>query len=182
MPEFTLEDESAFYCYVDSKQKEAESQGVVFNYEAEGKVEIDWIKAWYHHGIRLLPDPVVPAPQLGIVDNSVDDNLLNTEVYYSSFLSDDIARSAVSASASLVSSLNYFSLPAPTNRNIGLSDKNNKAQRLTVPVAFLSSSSSTDVLGLIHERTGHANKRSLIECVKSRLVTGLQIEEEVQER
>ena len=44
-------------------------------------------------------------------------------------------------------------------------------------MAFLSSSSSTDVLGLMHERTGHANKRSLIECVKSRLVTGLQIEE-----
>ena len=29
----------------------------------------------------------------------------------------------------------------------------------------------------MHERTGHANKRSLIQCVKSRRVTGLQIEE-----
>ena len=29
----------------------------------------------------------------------------------------------------------------------------------------------------MHERTGHANKRSLIECVKSGLVTGLQIEQ-----
>ncbi len=56
-------------------------------------------------------------------------------------------------------------------------DKKYDAQQLTVPVAFLSSSSSTDVLGLMHKRTGHANKRSLNECVKSRLVTGLQIEE-----
>ncbi len=50
-----------------------------------------------------------------------DDNLFNNEVYYSSFLSDDIARSAVSASASLVSSLDYFSLPVPTNKNNKLS-------------------------------------------------------------
>ena len=149
MPEFTLEDESAFHCYVDSKQKEAKSQGVVFNQEVEGRAEVRWIEAWHHHGIRLLPDPVVSA--LGVVENSADVNLLNNEVYYSSFLSDDIARSAVSASAGLVSSLDYFSLPVPTNKNNGLSDKNNKAQRLTVPVAFLSSSSSTDVLGLMHE-------------------------------
>ena len=51
MPEFTLEDESAFHRYVDSKQKEAESQGVVFNYEVEGKVEIGWIVAW-HKGVQ----------------------------------------------------------------------------------------------------------------------------------
>ena len=69
MPEFTLEDESAFHCYVDSKQKEAESQGVLFNYEVEGKAEIQWIKAWYHHGIRLLPDPVVSAPEVVAVEN-----------------------------------------------------------------------------------------------------------------
>jgi hypothetical protein len=58
-------------------------------------------------------------------------------------------------------------VPVPTS-------KNNKAQQLTVLVAFLSSSSSTDVPGLMHERKGHANKRSLIECVKSRLVTGIE--------
>ena len=51
------------------------------------------------------------------------------------------------------------------------------AELYNIPTAFLSSSSSTDVLGLMHERTGHQNKRSLIECVKSRLVTGLQIED-----
>ena len=33
------------------------------------------------------------------------------------------------------------------------------------------------MLGLIHERTGHLNKRTIIECVKSKLVRGLQIEE-----
>ena len=134
MPEFTLEDESAFHCYVDSKQKEAESRGVVFNYKVEGEAEIEWIVAW-HKGVRLLPNSAVSA--LAVVENSADDNLLNIDGYYSSFLSDDIARSAVSASASLVSSLDYFSLPVSTNKNNGLSDKNNKAQRLTVPVAFL---------------------------------------------
>ncbi len=38
-------------------------------------------------------------------------------------------------------------------------------------------SSSSDILGLMHERTGHLNKRALIECVKSKLVEGLQIDD-----
>ncbi len=141
----------------------------MFNFEVEGKAEMRWFEAW-HNGIRLLPDPAVPASELVVVENSSAVNLFNNIDYYSSFLSDDIARSAISASESLVSSLDYFIVPMLTN-------KNNKAQHFTVPVAFVSSSSSTDVLGLMHERTGHANKRSLIKCVKSRLVTGLQIEE-----
>ena len=45
-----------------------------------------------------------------------------------------------------------------------------------VPVCCLSSSVSVDVLGLMHERTGHFHKRGLIECVKSRIVDGLKIE------
>ncbi len=44
MSEFILEDESAFHCYVDSKQKEAESQGVIFNYEVEGRESIAQVK------------------------------------------------------------------------------------------------------------------------------------------
>ena len=46
-----------------------------------------------------------------------------------------------------------------------------------VPVCCLSSSVSVDVLGLMHERTGHFHKRGLIECVKSRIVDGLKIED-----
>ena len=41
----------------------------------------------------------------------------------------------------------------------------------------LASSVSVDVLGLMHERTGHFNKRGLIECVKSKIVSGLKIED-----
>ena len=33
------------------------------------------------------------------------------------------------------------------------------------------------MLGLVHECTGHLNKRSIIECVKSKLVKGLQVED-----
>ena len=44
-------------------------------------------------------------------------------------------------------------------------------------IALLASSSTLDVLGLIHERTGHLNKRAIIECVKSKLVRGLEIED-----
>ena len=46
-----------------------------------------------------------------------------------------------------------------------------------VPVCYLASSVSVDVLGLMHERTGHFNKRGLIECVKSKFVSGLKIED-----
>ena len=41
----------------------------------------------------------------------------------------------------------------------------------------LASSVSVDVLGLMHDRTGHFNKRGLIECVKSKFVSGLKIED-----
>ncbi len=44
-------------------------------------------------------------------------------------------------------------------------------------ISLLASSSTIDVLGLIHERTGHLNKRPIIECVKSKLVRGLEIED-----
>jgi hypothetical protein len=50
-------------------------------------------------------------------------------------------------------------------------------QLATTATALLASSSTLDVLGLIHERTGHLNKKAIIECVKSKLVNGLQIEE-----
>ncbi len=75
---------------------------MMFNFEVEGKAEMRWFEAW-HHGIRLLPDPAVPASELVVVENSFAVNLLNNIDYYSSFLSDDIARSAVSALESLVS-------------------------------------------------------------------------------
>ena len=51
------------------------------------------------------------------------------------------------------------------------------AELLATATADLASSVSSDMLGLMHERTGHCNKRTLIECVKSRLVSGLKIED-----
>ena len=47
----------------------------------------------------------------------------------------------------------------------------------SIPVACLASSSSSDLLTLMHNRTGHGNLRMLIESAKSKLVTGLQIED-----
>ncbi len=45
-------------------------------------------------------------------------------------------------------------------------------------IALLASSSTIDVLGLIHERTGHLNHQAIIECVlKSKLVRGLEVED-----
>ncbi len=124
-------------------QETALSQGQRFNTQDEVEAEIRWFEAYRNHGTVLLPDPAVPAQELVVLENSADDILLNNEVYYSSFLCDDMSR----AQASLVNSSDYLSLPVPTN-------KNNKAQYFTVTMAFLSSSSSTDVLGLMHERTG----------------------------
>ena len=46
-----------------------------------------------------------------------------------------------------------------------------------IPVCSLASSVSVDVLGLMHERTGHFNKRGLIECVTSKFMSGLKIED-----
>ena len=46
----------------------------------------------------------------------------------------------------------------------------------SIPVACLASSLSSDLLTLMHNRTGHGNLRMLIESAKSKLVTGLQIE------
>ena len=46
-----------------------------------------------------------------------------------------------------------------------------------IPMACVASSSSSDLLTLMHNRTGHGNLRMLIESAKSKLVTGLQIED-----
>jgi hypothetical protein len=45
------------------------------------------------------------------------------------------------------------------------------------PVCWLASSTTIDVLGLMHERMGHFHKRGLIECVKSKIINGLKIED-----
>ena len=47
----------------------------------------------------------------------------------------------------------------------------------SIPMACLASSSSSDLLTLMHNKTGHGNLRMLIESAKSKLVTGLQIED-----
>ena len=45
----------------------------------------------------------------------------------------------------------------------------------STPVAYLGSSTTTDLLTLMHNRTGHCNVRTLIECHKSKLVRDLKI-------
>ena len=47
----------------------------------------------------------------------------------------------------------------------------------SMPVAYLGSSTTTDLLTLMHNRTGHCNVRTLIESHKSKLVKGLKIED-----
>jgi hypothetical protein len=44
-------------------------------------------------------------------------------------------------------------------------------------VAYLGSSTTVDLLTLMHNRTGHGNLRMLIEASKSKLVDGLKIED-----
>ena len=45
------------------------------------------------------------------------------------------------------------------------------------PIAYLGSSSTIDLLTLMHNRTGHGNLRMLIEASKSKLVSGLKIKD-----
>ena len=62
-------------------------------------------------------------------------------------------------------------------KNIFYSNFSISAKPAVKPISLLASLTSSDILGLMHERTGHLNKRALIECVKSKLVTGLQIDD-----
>ena len=129
-----------------------------FTLSDEGDAEVRFCDAW-SHGVLLQPEDVPPiadhlppaAPVVqglvAAVANTVSD-LLTEESVYSKFLSDACMYAAVV----------------------------DKRARNT-PTALLASSSVVDVLGLMHERTGHQHKRSLIECVKSKLVRGLQIDD-----
>ncbi len=45
------------------------------------------------------------------------------------------------------------------------------------PAAYLGSSTTTNLLTLMHNRIGHGNLRMLIESSKSKLVKGLNIED-----
>ena len=65
-----------------------------------------------------------------------------------------------------------------SNFCVDLTEKLRRASSsCSIPVACLVSSSSSDLLTLMHNRTGHGNLRMLIESAKSKLVTGLQIED-----
>jgi hypothetical protein len=161
MRDFTTQDEEIHDAYVESRRVIVLSRRQDWNFLAEGEAEMRWIEAW-NAGVQLmpLPAPVVPA-SLVALDNA-DDVLIN-DIVYSTFSANELLCTTWSDSTSLATKSESTS-------------ENKQAQQSTIPVAYLSSSSTTDVLGLMHERTGHQNKRSLIECVKSRLVTGLQIE------
>ena len=114
---------------------------------------------------NLQPSVVVPVVALELSDVTNDD-----VISYSRFWRNDMCCAVhnLSKQAKL------------ENTHYELDKKNTRLEQSTVPVSNLGDSSTTDVLGLMHERTGHQNKRSLIECVKSRLVTGLAIEEKLQ--
>ena len=98
-----------------------------------------WIEAWIEVQLMPLPAPVVPA-SLVALDNA-DDVLIN-DIVYSTFSANELLCTTWSDSTSLATS------------------ENKQAQQSTIPVAYLSSSSTTDVLGLMHERTGYQNKIS----------------------
>ena len=61
-----------------------------------------------------------------------------------------------------------------SNFCVDLTEKLRRASSsCSIPVACLASSSFSDLLTLMHNRTGHGNLRMLIESAKSKLGTGL---------
>ena len=119
------------------------------------RAEETWLNSWFRG--TILPPWALPiqGPAVAaiVIDAPADVNAANN---------DDIVFYLRDLSSSLVNS-----------RKNATAEPSYKA----VPVCCLSSSVSVDVLGLMHERTGHFHKRGLIECVKSRIVDGLKIED-----
>ena len=73
-----------------------------------------------------------------------------------------------------VSSVNYFSRDLSCVLWCVLDERQLENKLAT---CFLASSSHIDLLTLFHERTGHCNKRTLIEGVKSKLFKGLKLKD-----
>jgi hypothetical protein len=152
-PQFTHAEDTAFKDFTmaqrdDSHQKRGRSMSA----KERGAAEHKFFKAWSNHQI-LPPVPLSEissasvAPAVVIV-TPANDNKDNI-FYFKDFSSELVKTSSVGGCTSY------------------------KA----IPVCSLACSVSVDVLGLMHERTGHFNKRGLIECVKSKIVSGLKIED-----
>ncbi len=85
----------------------------------------------------LLPALVVPT-SLVTLDNAND--VLINDIVYSTFSANDLLCATWSDSTSLATKSE-------------LTSKNKQTQQSTIPVIYLSSTSTTDVFGLMHERT-----------------------------
>ena len=89
---------------------------------------------------------------------------------------DTAAAAAAAAAAVDVSAVTNKSNIFYSNFCVDLTKQLRRASSsCSIPVACLASSSSSDLLTLMQNRTGHRNLRMLIESAKSKLVTGLQI-------
>ena len=157
-PPFGEAEETDFHAYVSSHKVFLLHQGEPWDNIAEAVAEEMWLEPWrlglpVPPPINAPPPPLVAIAAVAVdVSNVVDDDALDNDsnIFYSK----------------------DFSSKLVTTRTHG-GNLSHKA----VPVCFIASSVSVDVLGLMHERTGHFHKRGLIECVRSKIVNGLKIED-----
>ena len=139
-------------------------------------------KRWAHNSVGLPLDSLDGQPEFTF-DNEIEfeeaandckwDVAKISEAKYIFFMNwNDINRNKaarVFESASTNETSDYYS-----NFSTRRAANKNAAAKFT-EICSLASSSASYVLGLMHERTGHLNKRALIECVKLKLVTSLKI-------
>ena len=148
-PKFTHAEDIAFKDFTMVQREDShQKNGRSMSAKERGAAEHKFFKAWSNN--RILPP--VPLSEIiaapVVIVTPVNDNN-NNIFYFQDFTSELVRASSVGGSTSY------------------------KAN----PVCSLACSASVDVLGLMHERTGHFNKRGLIECVKSKIVSGLKIED-----
>ena len=153
-PKFTYAEEEEFIRFIEDQDEESlQKRGRRLKMSERSAAEYGFFEDWSNrHSLNPISSSaahaseITSAPAVVIVTPVIDNK--DNIFYFKDFSSELVKASSVGGCTSY---------------------------KKAVPVCSLACSVSVDVLGLMHERTGHFNKRGLIECVKSKIVSGLKI-------
>ncbi len=170
MPLFSAEDQGALALHVQAAHNACENRNEYWDEAEHTKVEERWLTQW-----RIIVKMDVKGKRPTVKWRRPHGQAQHEKVYADNDEVDD-CRTGVKCPAGEIN--NYRSVG---NNNLAAAAINSFYSRfstLSVPafnaqlldrnaIALLASSSTLDVLKLIHERTRHMNKQAIIECVKS---------------
>ena len=141
LPKFTYSDEQDFFNFIEDRDKES-----------------------LQKKNRKLTQSDRGAAEYGFFEDWSKRSSLNPSAAHVSAITSASAESIVIVTPVNDNNNNIFYFQDLSSELVNASSVGGSTSYKAIPVCSLACSVSVDVLGLMHERTGHFNKRGLIEC------------------